>query len=82
MRQSTNFCTRLARSICVVSVFLMLRRAFSACSRLCLFTSTCWQIFSASSGCFDEVDLKLMLEELGHGLRTNLLVMAFFVWFS
>src|SRR5699024_12884374 len=34
VRQSTNFCTRLARSIWVDRVFLMLWRVFSACSQI------------------------------------------------
>ena len=50
MRQSTNFCTRLAMSMVPESFFLMFSRVCSAFSRLRLLISTCSAIFSASKG--------------------------------
>ena len=50
VRQSTNFCTRLDRSMLPVSFFLMFSRVFSAFSRARLLIKTCSPIFWASRG--------------------------------
>ena len=74
LRQSANLATRLAMSSWLDMVFLMDWRVFSACSRLCLLMSTCWQSFWASSGFFQKVDFQLVLEEVRHGLGHKLVV--------
>ena len=81
-RQSTNICTRLAMSIFSVSAFLAPWRTLSACSRLCLFTSTCWAIFWASSGFSKKYTSRLCFKKSVMACWMNRLLMAFLVWFS
>ena len=82
VRQSTNFCTRLAMSTLPESFFLMLSRAFSAVSRLRLFTSTWLAILSAASRFSMKYTCSCSRRNSDMASCTNLLVMAFLVWFS
>ena len=82
VRQSTNFCTRLAMSIFSDSFFLAPRRVRSAVSRLRLLISTWAAMRSASSWFSMKYTCSCWRRNSDMASWMNLLVMAFLVWFS
>ena len=72
MRQSTNFCTRFARSIWVESVlFDALAGLFGVLAALLVHQHLLADLLGLLR-LFKEVDLQVMLEEISHGLRDEL----------
>ena len=82
LRQSTNFWTLFEMSMLPVSFFLMVSLAFSACSRLRLFTSTWSATRSASALCSMKYTSSWERRKSVMASCMKRFVMAFFVWFS